>query len=77
MASTWRLPEAYTGERLAAGDPRFAPDMARHCQGEDLKIGANLTWEMLGGWSMFVNGDIQTNAQTTFYVGSGGIGCQW
>ncbi|MBI5772364.1 MAG: CehA/McbA family metallohydrolase [Verrucomicrobia bacterium] len=21
-----------------------APDMARHCQGEDLKIGANLTW---------------------------------
>src|SRR6185295_9361871 len=29
-ASTWRLPEAYTGERLAAGDPRFAPDMARH-----------------------------------------------
>jgi autotransporter-associated beta strand protein len=40
-------------------------------------VGANLTWEMLGGWSMFVNGDIQTNAQTTFYVGSGGIGCQW
>jgi hypothetical protein len=24
-----------------------------------------------------VNGDIQTNAQTTFYVSSGGIGCQW
>ncbi len=22
----------------------FAPDMARHCRGEDLKIGANLTW---------------------------------
>jgi outer membrane autotransporter protein len=40
-------------------------------------VGANFTWEMLGGWSMFVNGDIQTNAQTTFYVGSGGIGCQW
>jgi 2-polyprenyl-3-methyl-5-hydroxy-6-metoxy-1,4-benzoquinol methylase len=24
------MPEAYTGERLAAHDPRFAPDMARH-----------------------------------------------
>ena len=22
----------------------FAPDMARHCRGEDLKVGANLTW---------------------------------
>jgi 2-polyprenyl-3-methyl-5-hydroxy-6-metoxy-1,4-benzoquinol methylase len=30
MASGWRLPEAYTGERLSAEDPRFAPDMARH-----------------------------------------------
>jgi SAM-dependent methyltransferase len=29
-AGAWRAPEAYTGERLAAGDPRFAPDMARH-----------------------------------------------
>jgi len=26
----WRVPEAYTGERLAAADARFAPDMARH-----------------------------------------------
>ncbi len=29
-ASAWRAPEAYTGERLAAEDARFAPDMARH-----------------------------------------------
>lgn len=29
-ASAWRVPEAYTGERLAAEDARFAPDMARH-----------------------------------------------
>jgi len=28
--SAFRVPEAYTGERLAAEDPRFAPDMARH-----------------------------------------------
>jgi len=26
----FHVPEAYTGERLAAEDPRFAPDMARH-----------------------------------------------
>ncbi|HEY8515157.1 MAG TPA: methyltransferase domain-containing protein [Candidatus Binatia bacterium] len=29
-ASAWQVPEAYTGERLAAEDARFAPDMARH-----------------------------------------------
>lgn len=29
-ASAWQVPEAYTGERLAAADARFAPDMARH-----------------------------------------------
>jgi 2-polyprenyl-3-methyl-5-hydroxy-6-metoxy-1,4-benzoquinol methylase len=29
-APSWRLPEAYTGERLAAADPRFVADMARH-----------------------------------------------
>jgi 2-polyprenyl-3-methyl-5-hydroxy-6-metoxy-1,4-benzoquinol methylase len=29
-ASAWRAPAAYTGERLAAEDARFAPDMARH-----------------------------------------------
>ena len=28
--SAFQVPEAYTGERLAAEDPRFAPDMARH-----------------------------------------------
>ncbi len=26
----WSVPEGYTGERLAAEDARFAPDMARH-----------------------------------------------
>jgi SAM-dependent methyltransferase len=34
--SAWRAPEAYTGERLAAGDPRFAPDMARHLAAYEL-----------------------------------------
>jgi len=29
-ASAWQPPAAYTGERLAAEDARFAPDMARH-----------------------------------------------
>jgi len=29
-ASLWSAPAAYTGERLAAEDARFAPDMARH-----------------------------------------------
>jgi len=29
-ASAWQAPAAYTGERLAAEDARFAPDMARH-----------------------------------------------
>ncbi len=29
-ASAWQAPQAYTGERLAADDARFAPDMARH-----------------------------------------------
>lgn len=29
-ASAWSAPAAYTGERLAAEDARFAPDMARH-----------------------------------------------
>jgi 2-polyprenyl-3-methyl-5-hydroxy-6-metoxy-1,4-benzoquinol methylase len=29
-ASAWQAPQAYTGERLAAEDVRFAPDMARH-----------------------------------------------
>jgi 2-polyprenyl-3-methyl-5-hydroxy-6-metoxy-1,4-benzoquinol methylase len=29
-ASAWQIPAAYTGERLAAEDVRFAPDMARH-----------------------------------------------
>jgi len=29
-ASAWQIPQAYTGERLAAEDARFAPDMARH-----------------------------------------------
>jgi 2-polyprenyl-3-methyl-5-hydroxy-6-metoxy-1,4-benzoquinol methylase len=29
-ARAWSVPEGYTGERLAAGDARFAPDMARH-----------------------------------------------
>ena len=29
-AQGWSVPEGYTGERLAAGDVRFAPDMARH-----------------------------------------------
>jgi 2-polyprenyl-3-methyl-5-hydroxy-6-metoxy-1,4-benzoquinol methylase len=29
-ASAWSAPTAYTGERLAADDARFAPDMARH-----------------------------------------------
>jgi 2-polyprenyl-3-methyl-5-hydroxy-6-metoxy-1,4-benzoquinol methylase len=29
-ASAWQVPAAYTGERLAAEDARFAPDMARH-----------------------------------------------
>ncbi|HYC21212.1 MAG TPA: methyltransferase domain-containing protein [Candidatus Bathyarchaeia archaeon] len=30
LAAALRAPEAYTGERLAAEDERFAPDMARH-----------------------------------------------
>jgi 2-polyprenyl-3-methyl-5-hydroxy-6-metoxy-1,4-benzoquinol methylase len=30
QASAWQAPAAYTGERLAAEDARFAPDMARH-----------------------------------------------
>ncbi|MDG2307459.1 MAG: methyltransferase domain-containing protein [Candidatus Binatia bacterium] len=29
-AERWSVPEGYTGERLAAEDARFAPDMARH-----------------------------------------------
>ena len=29
-AERWSIPEGYTGERLAAQDARFAPDMARH-----------------------------------------------
>lgn len=29
-ALRWSVPEGYTGERLAAGDARFAADMARH-----------------------------------------------
>lgn len=29
-ARRWSVPEGYTGERLAAGDQRFAADMARH-----------------------------------------------
>jgi fibronectin-binding autotransporter adhesin len=40
-------------------------------------LGGNFTWEMLNGWSMFVNYDMQTNALTTYHVGSGGIGYRW
>lgn len=29
-AERWSVPDGYTGERLAAEDARFAPDMARH-----------------------------------------------
>jgi len=29
-AARWSVPQGYTGERLAAEDTRFAPDMARH-----------------------------------------------
>ena len=39
--------------------------------------GASFTWEMHGGWSMFVNGDVQTNNQATLYIGSGGVGHLW
>src|SRR5262249_38178344 len=34
--SAFQVPEAYTGERLAAEDPRFAPDMARHLAAYEL-----------------------------------------
>jgi uncharacterized protein with beta-barrel porin domain len=40
-------------------------------------LGASFTWELPGGWSMFVNGDIQTNNEATMYLGSGGLGHVW
>lgn len=40
-------------------------------------VGASFTWEMHCGWSMFVNGDVQTNNQATIYLGSGGVGHIW
>ncbi len=40
-------------------------------------LGASTTWELGGGWSMFVNYDCQTNSQQTFHVGSGGLGHMW
>jgi autotransporter-associated beta strand protein len=40
-------------------------------------VGGNFTWEMLNGWGMFVNYDLQTNARTTYHVGSGGLGYRW
>ena len=40
-------------------------------------VGGNFTWEMVNNWSMFVNYDLQTNANTTYHVGSGGLGYRW
>ncbi|HZZ26377.1 MAG TPA: autotransporter domain-containing protein [Pirellulales bacterium] len=40
-------------------------------------VGANLTWEMVDGWSMFVNYDLQTNTKMTLNAGSGGLGYRW
>ena len=40
-------------------------------------VGASFTWEMVGGWSMYVNYDLQTNTQVTYNTGSGGVGYRW
>jgi outer membrane autotransporter protein len=40
-------------------------------------FGGNFTWEMVNGWSMFVNYDLQSNIRTTYNVGSGGVGYSW
>jgi outer membrane autotransporter protein len=40
-------------------------------------LGASTTWELGGGWNMFVNYDCQTNSQQTLHVGSGGLGHMW
>ncbi len=40
-------------------------------------FGGNFTWEMVNGWSMFVNYDLQSNVRTTINVGSGGVGYSW
>jgi uncharacterized protein with beta-barrel porin domain len=40
-------------------------------------LGGSFTWEMLDGWSMFVNYDLQINRQATYNIGSGGLGYSW
>jgi hypothetical protein len=46
-----------------------APDMARHCQGEDLKVGCNLTWGPCFDYQkQFFTGAIDKNSQYPYLL---------